>query len=100
MFYLDDIVVYGSTLKDHVDHLRRVFKVLKENEPYVIKEKCSFGTNEVTFLGHKIKEGMLMMDEDKVRAIQEWETPTKVTELKSFLGLDYYWRFVKGYSTR
>ncbi|WMV49408.1 hypothetical protein MTR67_042793 [Solanum verrucosum] len=41
------------------------------------------------------------MDEVKVRGIQEWETPTKVTELSSFLCLvNYYHRFISGYSTK
>lgn len=39
------------------------------------------------------------MDERKVRAIVEWTAPTKVSELRSFLGLaNYYQRFVKNYS--
>ncbi|GKA02488.1 reverse transcriptase [Tanacetum coccineum] len=40
-------------------------------------EKCSFGQEEVDFLGHKIKEGGLMMDGAKIKAIQDWEPPTK-----------------------
>jgi hypothetical protein len=41
------------------------------------------------------------MDENKVRAIQEWDPPTKVTESRSFLGLvNDYRRFIKGYSGR
>ncbi|XP_017604304.1 uncharacterized mitochondrial protein AtMg00860-like [Gossypium arboreum] len=39
------------------------------------------------------------MDASKVRAIANWEPPTKVKELRSFLGLaNYYSRFIEGYS--
>ncbi|XP_055814610.1 uncharacterized protein LOC129884317 [Solanum dulcamara] len=46
-------------------------------------------------------QGELRMDEVKVRAIKEWEAPTKVTELRFFLGLaNYYRRFISAYSAR
>ena len=99
--YLDDIVIYSNTLEEHVDHLRKVFRLLRQNELYVKKEKCSFSLGEVGFLGHRIKDGKLMMDESKIKAIQEWDPPTEVPQLKSFLGLvNYYRRFIKGYSAR
>ncbi|KAL5732606.1 hypothetical protein ACOSQ2_032298 [Xanthoceras sorbifolium] len=41
------------------------------------------------------------MDEAKIKAICDWDPPTKVPELRSFLGLvNYYRRFIKGYSAR
>ncbi|KAI5667635.1 hypothetical protein M9H77_17488 [Catharanthus roseus] len=88
-------------MEEHKEHLRKVFQVLKDNELYVKKEKCSFAQEEVLFLGHKIKGGKLMMEDTKVQAIQRWEPPTKVHELRSFLGLvNYYRRFIKSYSAR
>lgn len=80
---MDDIVVYSNTLEEHVQHLKQVFQVLRENELYIKLEKCSFAQQEVEFLGHKIKDGKLMMDPAKVQAIQEWKPPTKVPELRS-----------------
>lgn len=63
---------------------------------YVKKEKCAFAQWEVTFLGHIVGEGKLMMDESKVRAIHEWEPPRKVPKLCSFLRLaNYYRKFIK-----
>jgi hypothetical protein len=83
--YLDDIVVYSDTLKDHSKHLRTVFKALRDNELYVKKEKCLFGQQEITFLGHVVGGGKLRMDERKMKAIKDWEPPTKIAELRSFL---------------
>ncbi|KAE8690961.1 Detected protein of unknown function [Hibiscus syriacus] len=71
---------YYQTLEEHVEHLRKVFQVLHENELYVKEEKCSFTQKEV-------------------HAIDEWNLPIKVSELIAFLGLANYYRwFVKGYS--
>ncbi|KAL6319636.1 hypothetical protein AAG906_020713 [Vitis piasezkii] len=88
----------SNTLKEHKEHLRKVFKILRQNELYVKKEKCSFAKEEVSFLGHRIRDGKLMMDNSKVKAIQEWDPPTKVPQLRSFLGLvNYYRRFIKAF---
>ena len=85
--YLDNIVIYSNTLEEHVDHLRKVFKLLRQNELYVKREKCSFALREVGFLRHRIKNGKLMRDESKIKATQEWDPPTKMPQLRSFLGL-------------
>ena len=99
--YLDDIVVYSATMEEHREHLIRVFQKLRENQLYVKREKCSFAQERIKFLGHIIECGRIRMDLEKVRAIQEWKTPTNVKELRSFLGLaNYYRRFVSGYSKK
>ncbi|XP_055824227.1 uncharacterized mitochondrial protein AtMg00860-like [Solanum dulcamara] len=62
---------------------------------------CEFAQHELHFLGHVISQGNLRMDEAKVQAIKEWEAPTKVTKLRSFLGLaNYYRRFISTYSAK
>ncbi|KAH9722467.1 Endonuclease [Citrus sinensis] len=99
--YLDDIVVYSTTLEDHAQHLQQVLQVLRDNELFLKLEKCSFAQQEVEFLGYKIAGGKIMMENDKVKAILDWEPPSKVPELRSFLGLvNYYRRFIKGYSAK
>jgi len=39
------------------------------------------------------------MKEEKVKAIKEWKTPTKVKDIESFLGfVNFYRRFIKDFS--
>ncbi|KAL6320406.1 hypothetical protein AAG906_007103 [Vitis piasezkii] len=38
--YLDDIIIYSNTLKKHIEHLRKVFKILRQNELYEWDERC------------------------------------------------------------
>ena len=60
--YLDDIVIYSNTLEEHVEHLRKVFQVLREKQLYNKREKCELTQQEVHFLGHVIIQGKLRMD--------------------------------------
>ncbi|PKI32116.1 hypothetical protein CRG98_047492 [Punica granatum] len=49
-------------------------------------------------LRHIVGGGQVRLDPAKVAAIVEWEPPTKVMDLRLFLGLaNYYRRFIKGY---
>ncbi len=51
------------------------------------------------FLGHKITQEGLKMDDHKVKAILDWERLRLVSALKSFLGLIFYYRkFIKNFT--
>ncbi len=51
------------------------------------------------FLGHKITEEGLKMDDHKVKAILDWEPPKLVLALRSFFGLaSYYHKFIKNFA--
>ncbi len=97
--YINDILIYSSSLEEHAEHLRKVFQRLKENKLYAKLEKCEFGVTEVDFLGHRITQKGLKMDDHKVKAILDWEPPKSVLALKSFLGLASYYRtFIKNFA--
>jgi hypothetical protein len=69
---------------------------LKINKLYAKYDKCEFGAIEVDFLGHRITQKGLKMDDYKVKEILDWELPTLILALRSFLGLvSYYRKFIK-----
>jgi Reverse transcriptase (RNA-dependent DNA polymerase) len=69
--YLDDILVHSETWKDHLAHLRLVLDRLRRVGLYAKMKKCTWDKRSVKYLGHIIGNGKLLVDDDKVKAIQE-----------------------------
>ncbi|XP_048135655.1 uncharacterized protein LOC125315249 [Rhodamnia argentea] len=100
VIYFDDILVYSASIEQHLQHLRKVFEVLREQKLYTNTKKCHFLADEVTFLGYIISKEGIRMDPVKIEAITTWETPKNIHEVRSFHGLaSFYRRFIRDFST-
>lgn len=65
------------------------------------KWKSEFAQKEIKFLGHLVSLNQVRMDPKKVQAIVDWQAPSSVKDLRSFLGLaNYYQKFIAGYSKK
>jgi hypothetical protein len=97
--FLDDILVYSKIEEEHEKHLRKVLQVLREHQLYEKLRKCSFYQNQIHYLGHIISKEGIAIDPENIEAIKRWKTPKNVTKVRSFMGLDgYYKRFIAGFS--
>ncbi|XP_073710120.1 retrovirus-related Pol polyprotein from transposon 412 [Misgurnus anguillicaudatus] len=97
LLYLDDIVVFSSSVPQHLPRVEVVLSRLKHEGLKAKLEKCSFFQSEVVYLGHVISAEGVATDPRKIEAVARWPQPTGITELRSFLGFaSYYRRFVEG----
>ncbi|XP_026449232.1 uncharacterized protein LOC113349472 [Papaver somniferum] len=98
LVFFYDILVYSSSLADHLKHLTLVFSLLRQHSLYAKFSKCSFAQPQLEYLGHIITGNGVAADPDKVAAMVSWPQPTTLKQLRSFLGLTgYYRKFIKGY---
>ncbi|CAL9687717.1 unnamed protein product [Knipowitschia caucasica] len=99
LLYLDDIIVFSSSVEQHLQRLEVVLGRLRTEGLKVRLEKCSFFQREVGYLGHVISDQGVSTDPKKIEAVSQWKRPQNAPELRSFLGFaSYYRRFVEGFA--
>src|SRR5699024_4044624 len=97
--YLDDIIVYASSLEEHNFKLKNVFDRLRTNNLKLQPSKCQFLHKEISYLGHIITANGVKPNPEKIRAIVDYPTPTNTKAIKQFLGLlGYYRKFIKDFA--
>src|SRR5579862_411424 len=97
--YIDDILIYSKTFEEHLVHIEKVLRKLKEVNLMMKLKKCDWCKQEIQFLGHVVGKGGLRQDQSKIEKIKNLKVPTTVREVRAVLGLcSYYRRFVKGFS--
>ncbi|CAA0828818.1 Uncharacterized mitochondrial protein AtMg01250, partial [Striga hermonthica] len=78
--FIDDILIYSKSQKEHEEHLRVVLETLRREKLYAKFSKCEFWLQRVSFLGHVITQAGIEVDPSKVSAVQNWSTPRSPSE--------------------
>jgi hypothetical protein len=98
--YMDNIAIATTgTLQDHIDAMRDVLRITEQHDLYFKLSKCTFHASSIDYLGVIIEKGMTRMDPIKIARIKNWPTPTKVKDVRSFLGFcNFYRPFIRGFA--
>ena len=95
MGYLDNIIIYSRTEKEHLEHLEEIFSRLRAAGFKLKLEKCSFFKKHIQYLGHLISADGIQPLPEKLESIAKMPAPKNPKEGKQFLGLvGYYRKFV------
>lgn len=94
--YLDDILCYAKTQKEHDEVVRKVCARLQGFNFRIKIGKCDFNLPEVKYLGCIINGNGTSPDPDKISAITNMQAPTNISQLRSVLGsINYHSRYIK-----
>ena len=90
---MDDLLIH-SRQKDHLDHLKALFKALIKNGLKISPKKCQFFKTELTYMGQIMriekKTPCIEPMKSRIEAIQKVEPPTTIKGCRSFCGMVNY----------
>jgi hypothetical protein len=97
--YLDDILIYSEDELTHTLHVKKVLERLRQAGLQVDIKKSEFHVQRTKYLGYILTSTGLEVDPEKVEALRNWQKPTTITGVKSFLGFaGFYRQFVPEFS--
>ena len=108
--YMDDMAIHTAKrpnkteeqhLQRHCELVKQILAKLQEHDLFLKPEKCSFKQTSIEFLGVKVDQGTVQMDNTKIAKVKKWIIPHNVTEVCKFLGFTSYYRyFIQDYSKK
>ena len=99
VIYMDDVLVFAETLEECQERTKWVLDRMKEEDLHLKLAKCAFDQTEVEYLGLVVRNGEVLMDPTKLRAVEQWEPPKSVKVVRSFIGFcNFYRKFIPHFS--
>lgn len=97
--YIDDVLIYSNSKKEHQTYVRKVFAVIQKAGLEVDIDKCEFYVTQISYLGLIFSIKGIRIDPKKVEDIQNWETPMCIKDVQVFIGFaNFYRRFIRAFS--
>jgi len=84
--YLDDILIYSKSEKEHLKHIKLVFDKFTESGILLNHTKCNLAVKKLRYLGFEISDLGWKVLPDRVKTIKNFPRPRTQKELKRFIG--------------
>ena len=96
--YLDDILIYSENKLEHEAHVKKVLERLRKAGLQADIKKSEFSIKRTKYLGFIISTKGIEVDLDKIAVIKDWQPPSTVKGIQSFLGFCNFYRcFIREY---
>ena len=84
--YIDNFVILAKTMEELEERTMQFLKIAEKHNLCFKRSKCDFNMEEISILGVVVGKEQVKMEQEKIKAVKEWKTPTKIKDVESFLG--------------
>jgi len=84
--YIDDFVILAKTKKKLEEWTIKFLRIAEKHNLCFKQSKCDFDMEEIPILEVIVGRGQVKMEQEKIKAVKQWKTLTKVKNVESFLG--------------
>jgi len=96
--FMDDFSIYGDSFNQYLYHLELVLQRCTKKNLTLNWEKYHFMVRQGIVLGHEISRRGIEVDKAKIEVIAKLPTSKCIQDIWYFLGVGFYWRFIKHFS--
>ena len=77
--------------EEHKERLTIFLQELQDHQLFAKFSKCDFFKDKIQYLGHVVTKEGILVDPEKIKAIEDWPVPKDVTDVRSFMGITGYY---------
>ena len=96
---MNDILIFSENENNHIKHIKKVLKRLKEHQLYVNLRKSAFHTDRTKYLEYIVTPDSISINKTRISAIINWLISKNIHEVREFIDfINYYRRFIPDFS--
>ena len=92
--YIDDVLIHSKGPEEHERVLEQALLRMRKFGLKLNVDKTIIGAGEVQYLGYTVAADGVSPSVDKLKAIKDSKPPTSVKQIREFVGLTNYFRFL------